>query len=339
MSVNDAIRIETSDDAPKIASNFCRHIFDEYEIKTQEYDGRSQCLVEVYPFSIDFKPSYPAIVTWAEHYIDGFGFIPNYTMPIFYSRSAQNWIQINGGYDIPPLRNVVLKGVLGLIKATDYNLILKLDEPEREVLIRHDGKLTLLDDTFWTEERLRQFADIPYESGKLVPWPGGDRLYIGSTDDHETVTKRFCEQAFEDFRIHSYRQPGANTSATKAISNDIEVNAVEYGQKYRQCHNSHRQNLGFVPNILMTINYGKDKTLDDNSPQRDATIRGAIGLIMTTDYSLALPSDLGTSVALLYRPGSLPRVAEEYWSDERLRLFGDMLFIANDAVRLRYYPE
>lgn len=339
MSVTDAIRIRTTDDAPKIASNFCQQIFGEYEIKTREYNGRIKCLVDVYPFSIDFKPYFPAIVTWAEHYTDIFGFIPNFDIPIFYRRSAQNWIQINGGFDIPPLGNVILKAVLGLLKSTDYSLILELDEPEREALIRHEGKLTLLDDFFWTQERLRSFADIPYEPGKLAPWPGGDRLYIRSTDDHEIVTKRFCDQAFEDFRIHSFRQPGANTAATKAISNGIEVTTVEYGQKYRQSHHSHQQNLGFVPNVLMTINYCNHKSLDDNSPQRDATIRGAIGLIMTSDYSLALPSDLGTNVALLYRPGSLPRVAAEYWSDERLRLFGDAPFVAKDVLRLRYYPE
>jgi len=338
MSVTDAIRIETADDAPTIASNFWQHIFTEFEIKTQMHYGEIHCLVEEYPFSIDVKPIRLPYVTWAEYYIDSIGFIPNYTMPIFYSRSAQNWVKYNGGYDIPPLRNIVLKAVIEVIKSTDYSLILKLDEPEREVLIRHDGKLTLLDDFFWSEERLCSFADIPYESGQLAQWPDEDRLYIRSTVDLETVTKRFCEQAFEDFRIHSYRQPGTNTSATKAISNDIEVNAVEYGQKYRQCHNSHQRNLGFVPNILMTINYGNDKPRDFFSPERDAVIGGILGLIRTTDYSMALNFNVGIHAALLYKPGNLPLVAEEYLSDERLQLLGDMPFVAEDVSMFRYYP-
>ena len=50
MSVTDAIRIRTTDDAPKIAANFCQHVFEEYEIKSQEYYGRIHCLVDVYPF-------------------------------------------------------------------------------------------------------------------------------------------------------------------------------------------------------------------------------------------------------------------------------------------------
>ena len=66
MSMNDAIRIRTADDAPKIASNFSRPIFEEFEIKTQVRYGQIQCLVEEYPFSIDFKPHRPAIVRWAE---------------------------------------------------------------------------------------------------------------------------------------------------------------------------------------------------------------------------------------------------------------------------------
>ncbi len=339
MSVTDAIRIRTTDDAPKIAANFCQHIFHEYEIKTQEYYGQTHCLVEVYPFSMDFKPYRLPYVTWVEHQLDSLGFVPNYIIPIFYSRSAQNWVQCNGGWDIPPLRNVVLKAVVGLLKSTDYSLILELDEPEREVLIRHDSKLTLLDDSFWTEERLRSFAGIPYESGKLAQWPDEDRLYLKSTLDHESVTRKFCEQAFEDIRIHSYRQPGTNTAATKAISKDIEVTAVEYGQKYRQCHYSHVRNLGFVPNVLLTINYGNDKALDDNSPQRDASIRGALGLIRTTDYSLALKLKVGSNAALLYKPGSLPRVAEKYWPRESLRLLGDMPFVSEDVSMFYYSPE
>ena len=228
--------------------------------------------------------------------------------------------------------------VLGLIKSTNYSLILELDVSEREVLIRHDGKLTLLDDFFWTEERLRLFADIPYGSGKLAPWPGGDRLYIRSTDDHETVTKRFCEQAFEDYRILSHGQQGRNTAATKAISSDIEVHTVEYGHKYRRCHYSHQKNLGFVPNILMSIYCDKQKTLDDNSPQKNAIFKGILRLIRTTNYNLALTYSAHLGAVLQYKPGAPPLVAAWDLSDERLQLLGDMPFTTSDKPRLRYYP-
>ncbi len=339
MSVTDAIRIKTANDAPTIASNFCRQIFDDYEIKTQVRYGEINCLVEVHPFSIDFKPYRPARVAWAEYDIDNFGFVPNFQIVIFYSRSAQNWIQNNGGYDIPPLRNPVLKAVLGLIKSTDYSLILRLDEREREVLIRHDGKLTLLDDPFWTEDRLRSFADIPYETGKLAPWPDKDALYIESQHDLETVTKRFCEQAFEDFHIHSYRKEGTNTAVFKAVSNDIEVNTVEYGHKYRQCHHSHQRNLGFVPNIFMSIYYRNHKALDDYTPEREAVVRGTLGLIKTTDYCLALTFSTRSGIALQYKPGTLPLLDERHFSDKLLRLLDYMPYLAEDVPIFRYYPS
>ena len=338
MSVTDALQIRTADDTPKIASNFCKHIFEDFEIKTQEYYGQEYCLVEEYPFSIDFKRFRPAIVPWAELDIDSFGFIPNRTVPIFYSRKAQHWIKCNGGWDIPPLRNVVLKAVLGLIISTDYSLILKLDEPEREVLIRHAGKLTLLDDSFWTEERLRSFADIPYETGKLPGLRGGDTLYIRSTVDPATVTRRFCEQAFDDFRIHAYREQSTGITLTKAVSNDIEIKTLEYGQEYRQCHDSHQRNLGFVPNILMSISCDKDKTLDDDSPQKNAIFRGIIGLIRTTDYNLALTYGASMDVALLYKPGAPPRVTTRYLSDAKLRLLGEMPFNTENVTRFHYFP-
>lgn len=338
MSVTDAIRIRTADDVSTIAANFCKPIFKDYEIKTWLLYDQLRYSVDKYPFSIDVMPSRPAIVSWAEHYIDDFGFIQNFSMPIFYSRKAQDWIQVNGGWDMPVLRNVVLQAVLEMIKSTDYSLVLELDEPEREVLIRHDGKLTLLDDHFWTEERLRSFADIPYETGKLPRWLSEDTLYIKSRLDLETITRRFCEQAFEDFHIDSNHNLGTNTAVIKAVSKNIEVKTVGYSEKYRPCHYSHQQNLGFVPNTKVSISYGSAEARDEFSPDRDAIFAGALGLIRTTNSCLVLRFSPSSGSVLQYKPGLPPSVAKSYLSEKRLRLLGDTPYIVKDVLRFTYYP-
>ena len=62
-----------------------------------------------------------------------------------------------------PLRDIVLRGAIGLMRTTDYSLVLKLHSPSRHVLVYHDSELTLLEDPFWTEDRLLLFEDIPYK--------------------------------------------------------------------------------------------------------------------------------------------------------------------------------
>ena len=94
--------------------------------------------------------------------MDKYGFVPNFLMPVFYSRSEANWVKNNGEWDIPPLRDVILTGVVGLVKTTDDSIALFLDNPERDVLIRHDGELSLLQDPFWTENRLPLLRGVPY---------------------------------------------------------------------------------------------------------------------------------------------------------------------------------
>ena len=94
--------------------------------------------------------------------MENYGFVPNLLMTIFYSRSEAVWIKNNGEWDIPPLRDVILNGVVGLITTTDDSIALFLDNPERDVLIRHNGELSPLMDPFWTEERLLLFEDTPY---------------------------------------------------------------------------------------------------------------------------------------------------------------------------------
>ena len=162
MSYNDSIRIKSTREAPEIAVNFCQHIFDDFVIKVGGAIGGRQALVDKGSFSSSVKRSnLPDHVKRME--MDDYGFTPNIRMPIFYSKSAAVWVKNNGEWDIPPLRDVILKGVVGLINTTDYSIVLNLDNPERDVLIRHAGELTLLKDPFWTKDRLLLFAGIPYK--------------------------------------------------------------------------------------------------------------------------------------------------------------------------------
>ena len=94
--------------------------------------------------------------------MDNFGFVPHLLMPIFYGKREAIWVKVNGGSNFPPLRGDILQGVIDLITTTDDSLALFLDNPERDVLIRHAGELTLLEDPFWTEDRQLQFKDMPY---------------------------------------------------------------------------------------------------------------------------------------------------------------------------------
>ena len=145
MSFNDAIRIKSTREAPEMMANVCQHIFDEFVIQVGGVNGNRRTTVDKYPFSIDAKPS-NASEFMKRMRMDDYGFVPNLLMPIFYSRSEAVWIKNNGEWDIPLLRDVILKGVVGFLKTTDDSIVLFLDNPERDVLIRHDGELSLLKD-------------------------------------------------------------------------------------------------------------------------------------------------------------------------------------------------
>ncbi|MCY4537966.1 MAG: hypothetical protein OXE52_07015 [Chloroflexi bacterium] len=161
MSYNDTIYIKSSHESPEIAEAFCQQIFDDYEISVIETFNQKRTSVYAYPFSIDTFPYNPPEFM-KQMAKEDYGFVPNFNVPIFYSKSEEIWIKNNGEWDLPPLRDVILKGVIGLLKRTDYSLVLKLDNSTRHVLFRHADQLTLLEDPFWTEERLRLFKDIPY---------------------------------------------------------------------------------------------------------------------------------------------------------------------------------
>ncbi len=162
MSFCDAIYIKSADQAPIITAQFCQHTFDDYIFKVTGDSWYQVSTVDQGPFSIDTK-TYKPVEFMKQRARENYGFVPNFLMTIFYSKSEAKWVKHNGEWDIPPLRNVILKGLLGLIKATDYSIVFFLDNPERDVLIRDAGELRLLEDPFWTEERLLLFADISYK--------------------------------------------------------------------------------------------------------------------------------------------------------------------------------
>ena len=83
------------------------------------------------------------------------GFDPNIMIAIDYH---------NPSPDIEELRNEVLRGVAGLIKTLNCSLALTYQDPY--VLKYHADTLMLMENPhlkYWTEARLRSFADIPYK--------------------------------------------------------------------------------------------------------------------------------------------------------------------------------
>ncbi len=162
MSFCDAINLRTVLEAPEALAIVCQHTFRDFDTQAAEVISNRYTTVNMYPYSIDANyvnpPDFIGRIRMAD-----FGFIPNLAIPIFYSKAEQVWVNHNGQRDIPQLRDVILRGVVGTLKAIEDSLVLRLDNPERHVLIRHAGKLTLIEDRFWTEDRLRLFQDIPYE--------------------------------------------------------------------------------------------------------------------------------------------------------------------------------
>ena len=161
MSYNDTIYIQSADETPEIAKNFCQQVFDNYETKVRDTHSQKRTTVYKDHFSIGIFPFNPPD-SMKRTARDDYGFVPNRNMPIFYSKSKAVWVKNNGNWDLPLLRDVILKGVIGLIKTTNYSIALAFDNPRRDVLIYHAGELTLLEDPCWTEERLLLFKDIPY---------------------------------------------------------------------------------------------------------------------------------------------------------------------------------
>ena len=171
----DCVDIKSLHDAPQITAKFCRHIFDNFDVKIgdvsgKKYGGVERGILEIDTFASDplqylsFQPKYQS--KWTRHGYK-YPFLPNYSMSIHYRRGRGIPLKRNGAYNVPA-RDVTLKGVAGLIKTTDYSFVVEFSDPTRDVLIYHDGELTLFQDSCWTEERLRLFDGIPYKFGAPI---------------------------------------------------------------------------------------------------------------------------------------------------------------------------
>ena len=157
----DYLYIRSTDGTPQVAASFCQHLNDSYEIEITEASGKTYAAVEMDALSIEITPKKfdPHLSQRYQPWMDNrFGFVPNLSMYVLHKKIF--WAK-DGERDTP-LRDIVLQGAIGLIRATGYSLALKLDSPSRNVMVYHAGELTLLEDPFWTEDRLLLFDDIPY---------------------------------------------------------------------------------------------------------------------------------------------------------------------------------
>lgn len=158
----DYLYIRSTHNTPQVAASFCQHLNDSYEIEITEASGKTYAAVEMDALSIEITPKKfdPHLSQRYQPWMDNrYGFVPNLSMYVLHKKIF--WAK-DGERDTP-LRDIVLKGAIGLIRTTDYSLVLKLDSPFRFVLVYHGGELTLMRDPFWTEDRLLLFEDIPYK--------------------------------------------------------------------------------------------------------------------------------------------------------------------------------
>ena len=155
MSIEDSIFVMSAHNTREVTASYCQHLFDDFEIEEVEVVVGQERVSVVKPLmSIDtFRYSPPELIKQIMH--DKVGFDPNIMIAIFYH---------NPSLKIEELRNEVLRGAAGLIKTINCSLAVSFTD--MYVLSYHDGELMIMENPhfkFWTEERLRLFADIPYK--------------------------------------------------------------------------------------------------------------------------------------------------------------------------------
>ena len=155
MSVEDQILVLSTHSPREIIASYCQHLFDDFEI---EYIGgvvgSERVTVARQLMSIDALRIYPPeLIKQIKREI--LGFVPNLMIAIFYH---------NPSLEIEELRNEVLRGAAGLIETINCSLAVSFQDTD--VLNYHADRLMLLENphfNYWTEARLRLFADIPYK--------------------------------------------------------------------------------------------------------------------------------------------------------------------------------
>ncbi|MYD09852.1 MAG: hypothetical protein F4X02_07380 [Chloroflexi bacterium] len=155
MSIEDSIFVMSAHNTREVTASYCQHLFDDFEIEEVEVVVGQERVSVVKPLmSIDtFRYFPPELIKQIMH--DKVGFDPNIMIAIYYRKPTPC---------IEALRNDVLRGVAGLIKTINCSLAVSFTD--MYVLSYHDGELMIMENPhfkFWTEERLRLFADIPYK--------------------------------------------------------------------------------------------------------------------------------------------------------------------------------
>ena len=155
MSISDYIYALSTHSPREIAASYCQLLYDNYEI--DEAGGlvyQERVTVERQRISIDaFRYYSPEPIKQIK--LDTLGFDPNLMIAIIYH---------NPSLEIEELRNEVLRGAAGLIKTINCSLAVSF--ADMYVLSYHEGELMIIQNPhfkYWTEERLRLFADIPYK--------------------------------------------------------------------------------------------------------------------------------------------------------------------------------
>ena len=172
----DRVGILSSHNAGQVAARFCRNAMDDYDSEEEEWSDNDYVRINTESFTTDtftFDPTEyhsepPKYQTKWTKRGDKYPFMPNYSLSVHYRKGRGIPVKKNGAYFVPA-RDMTLKGVVGLLRTTDYSLVLEFSHPKRDVLMVHAGELTLYEDSCWTEDRLRLFEGIPYKFCAPIP--------------------------------------------------------------------------------------------------------------------------------------------------------------------------
>ena len=173
----DSVGLLSSQDVSQLTATFCRHVFDNREVKIDEAADKLSCRfdngsIDIFAMardpieeSLNYEPKYQWRFLRNRH---KYPFRPNCSITVTYRKGRGLPLKRNGAYFVPA-RDMTLKGVAGFIKTTEYSLLVEFSDPKRDVLMYHAGELTLYEDSCWTEERLALFEGIPYKFSAPVP--------------------------------------------------------------------------------------------------------------------------------------------------------------------------
>ncbi|MYD09500.1 MAG: hypothetical protein F4X02_05575 [Chloroflexi bacterium] len=172
--VEDDIFVESPHDTLQIMEIYCQCLFADSE--TEIVEGLTavapkeiRAIVERDAFRIATFRYHP--FEWSLKWKRGddrYPFLANYYIDVFYTKGRGIPLMTHGAYDVS-IRDDTLRAVAGLIRTTDYNLLVEFSDPKRDVLMYHSGELTLYEDSCWTEDRLRLFEGIPYTFCAPIP--------------------------------------------------------------------------------------------------------------------------------------------------------------------------